>query len=134
MLKKLQENIGYDRLCLYSMFCYSREIHAKRCVVKFFLKYKKFWEEGDHEAFTSIIDPEFEIIMHPTGGAMNYGLWMQRITSVVPSSAYAEKIRCLYENYEIMIFHQITNAANVARDAILYVFTKKGGMLVKLGI
>ena len=72
--------------------------------------------------------------MHPTGGAINYDLWMQRITAVVPSSAYAEKIRCLYENYEIMIFHQITNAANVARDAILYVFTKKGGMLVKLGI
>ena len=46
--------------------------------VKFFLKYKKFWEEGDHEAFTSIIDPEFEIIMHPTGGAINYDLWMQK--------------------------------------------------------
>ena len=48
VLKKLQENIGHDRLWLYSMFCYSREIYAKRCVVKFYLKYKKFWEEGDH--------------------------------------------------------------------------------------
>ena len=56
---------------------------------------------------------------------------MQRITAVVLSSAYAKKIRCLYENYEIMIFHQITNAANGARDAVLYVFTKKDGMLVK---
>ena len=29
-----------------------------------FKKYNKFWEEGDIEAFTSIIDPEIEIIMN----------------------------------------------------------------------
>ena len=48
------------------------------------------------------------------------------------SSAYAENIRCLYENDEIMIFYQFTNAANGTRDAILYAFTKTDGMLVKL--
>ena len=41
------------------------------------------------------------------------------------SNAYAENIRCLYENDEIMIVHQITNAANGTRDAVLYVFKKR---------
>ena len=110
------------------------EIYAKRCVVKMLLKkYKKFWEEGDIEAFTSIIDPEIEIIMHSTGGVIDYDLWMERITAVVLSNAYAENIRYLYENDEIMIVHQITNAANCTRDAVLYFFTKRDGMLVRLG-
>lgn len=48
------------------------------------------------------------------------------------SNAYAENIRCLYENDELMVVHQVTNAANATRDAILYTFTKKDGMLAKL--
>ena len=97
-----------------------------------FEKYKKFWEEGDIEAFTSIIDPDIEIIMHSTGGEIDPDLWMKRITAVVLSDAYAENIRCLYENDDIMIVHQITNAANGSRDAVMYVFTKKNDMLVRL--
>ena len=59
-----------------------------------FEKYKKFWETGDIEAFTSIIDPEIEIIMHSTGGVIDPDLWLERITAVVLSDAYAENIRC----------------------------------------
>ena len=70
--------------------------------------------------------------MHSTGGAIDHDLWMHRIAAVVLSIAYAENIRCLYENDEIMLVHQITNAANGTRDTILYTFTKKDGRLVKL--
>ena len=57
-----------------------------------FDKYKKFWEEGDIEAFTSIIHADIEIIMHSTGGVIDYDLWMERISAVVLSEAYAENI------------------------------------------
>ena len=60
-----------------------------------FEKYKQFWKTGDIEAFTSIIDPEIEIIMHSTGGVIDPDLWLERITAVVLSDAYAENIRCL---------------------------------------
>lgn len=115
-------------LILYSVIL--REMHAKRCVFKMLIKkYKKFWEERDIEAFTLIIDPEIEIIMHSTGEVIDYDLWMERITAVVLSNAYAENIRCLCENVEITIVHQITNAANGTRDVVLYVFTNMDGML-----
>ena len=68
-----------------------------------FDKYKKFWEEGDIEAFTSIIHADIEIIMHSTGGVIDYDLWMERISAVVLSDAYAENIRCLYENDDILV-------------------------------
>ena len=97
-----------------------------------FEKYKQFWETGDIEAFTSIIDPEIEIIMHSTGGVIDPNLWLERITAVVLSDAYAENIRCLYENDDIMVVHQITNSANGTRDAVMYVFTKTDGMLTRL--
>lgn len=97
-----------------------------------FEKYKQFWETGDIEAFTSIIDPEIEIIMHSTSGVIDPDLWLERITAVALSDAYAENIRCLYENDDIMVVHQITNAANGTRDAVMYVFTKTNGMLTRL--
>jgi len=97
-----------------------------------FEKYKQFWEAGDIEAFTSIIDPEIEIIMHSTGGVIDPDLWLERITAVVLSDAYAENIRCLYENDDIMVVHQITNSANGTRDAVMYVFTKTDGMLTRV--
>ena len=40
--------------------------------------------------------------MHSTGGVIDYDLWMERITAVVLSNAYAENIRCLYENDEML--------------------------------
>ena len=97
-----------------------------------FEKYKQFWETGDIEAFTLIIDPEIEIIMHSTGGVIDPDLWLERITAVVLSDAYAENIRCLYENDDIMVVHQITNSANGTRDAVMYVFTKTDGLLTRL--
>ena len=97
-----------------------------------FEKYKQFWETGDIEAFTFIIDPEIEIIMHSTGGVIDPDLWLERITAVVLSDAYAENIRCLYENDDIMVVHQITNSANGTRDAVMYVFTKTNDMLTRL--
>ena len=48
-----------------------------------FLKNIKSFEEGDIEV--SIIDPDIEIIMHSTGGAIDPDLWMKRITAVVLS-------------------------------------------------
>ena len=97
-----------------------------------FEKYKQFWETGDIEAFTLIIDPEIEIIMHSTGGVIDPDLWLERITAIVLSDAYAENIRCLYENDDIMVVHQNTNSANGTRDAVLYVFTKTDGMLTRV--
>ena len=63
---------------------------------------------------------------------IDYDLWMERISAVVLSDAYAENIRCLYENDDILVVHQITNAANGSRDAFMYVFTKEDGMLTRL--
>ena len=97
-----------------------------------FDRYKKFWEEGDIEAFTSIVHADIEIIMHSTGGVIDYDLWMERISAVMLSDAYAENIRCLYENDNIMVVHQKTNAPNGTRNAVMYVFTKEDGMLTKL--
>ena len=97
-----------------------------------FEKYKKFWEEGDIEAFTSIIHADIEIIMHSTGGVIDYDLWMERISAIVLSDACAENIRCLYENDDILVVHQITNSANGSRDAVMYVFTKEDEMLTRL--
>jgi hypothetical protein len=57
---------------------------------------------------------------------------MERISAMIISDSFAENIRCLYENDDIMVVHQITNAANGTRDAVMYVFTKENGMLTKL--
>ena len=57
---------------------------------------------------------------------------MERISAVVLSDAYAENIRCLYENEDILVVHQITNVANGTRDAVMYVFTKEDEMLTRL--
>ena len=46
--------------------------------------------------------------------------------------AYIFYTSYLYENDKIMIVYQITNAANGTIDAVVYVFTRKGGMLLKL--
>jgi hypothetical protein len=63
---------------------------------------------------------------------IDYDLWMERISAVIISDSFAENIRCLYENDDIMVVHQITNAPNGTRDAVMYVFTKENGMLTKL--
>ena len=70
--------------------------------------------------------------MHSMGGVIEYDLWMERISAIVLSDACAENIRCLYENDDILVVHQITNSANGSRDAVMYVFTKEDGMLTKL--
>ena len=98
-----------------------------------FDKYKKFWEEGDIEAFTSIIHADIENYHAFNCGVIDYDLWMERISAVVLSDAYAENIRCLYENDDIMSsFIRLLTQQMDSRDAFMYVFTKEDGMLTRL--
>ena len=96
-----------------------------RSLTWLFDKYKKFWEEGAIAVYTSIIHAHIEIITHPTGRVINYDLWMERISAIVLSDAHAKKFKCLYDSDDIMIVHQITNAANGSRDAVCTCLQKK---------
>ena len=65
--------------------------------------------------------------MHSTGGVIDPDLWLERITAVVLSDAYAENIRCLTKMMTSWFVHQITNSANGTREDVMYVFTKTDG-------
>ena len=89
-----------------------------------FDKYKKFWEEGDIDAFTSIIHADIEIITHSTGGVIDYDLWMERISAVVLSDAYAENIRCLYEMTILWLYIRLLTQ-QMAVEMLLCTFLQK---------
>ena len=47
------------------------------------------------------------------------------------SASDIENRRCIYENDDIMIAHSIATYANGSRDAVMAVYLKKDGLIVR---
>ena len=90
-------------------------------------------ENNDAKAYADLLHDDFQFVRHATNTAMTKSEWVQVISNMMESGKVTRSnSRCIYENDDIMIVHQITNAANGSRDAVMYVFTKKNNMLVRL--
>ena len=94
-----------------------------------FEKYTKSWNENDISAFLECHHDDYELVIHSTGEVkkMENIDWDQMMEWMV--AANVEKHRCIYENDDIIVEHQILNYESGDGEALMLVHQFKDGLM-----
>tara|TARA_A100001011_G_scaffold235155_1_gene243234 strand:+ start:162 stop:497 length:336 start_codon:yes stop_codon:yes gene_type:complete len=94
-----------------------------------FEKYTKEWNEKGITAFLKCHHDYYELVIHSTGEVrkMDNIDWDQMMELMV--AANVDEHRCIYENDEIIIEHQIISYGSGYREALMLVHQLKDGLM-----
>lgn len=99
-----------------------------------FEEMEKAVQDGDVEAVAAFYHPDFQITMHSSGTVMTKDQWKEGAAAVFGDDNFKrEASRCLYENEDILVSHAFMTFPNGSRDAVMWVATKKDGLIHKVG-
>ena len=91
--------------------------------------YEKFveaWENIDIEAYLDCYHEDWQITFHSTGRIMRLEELSDQIGNWMVTGRF-EKHRCLYQNEDILVTHNIATFENGSREAIYNLTLKKMG-------
>ena len=89
--------------------------------------YEKFveaWKNKDIEAYLDCYHEEWQITFHSTGRIMRLEEFSDQIGNQMVMGKF-EKHRCLYENEDILVTHNIATFDDGSREAIYNLTVKK---------
>ena len=94
-----------------------------------FEKYTKAWNEKDITSFVECHHDDYELVIHSTGEVkkMEDIDWDKMMEWMV--AANVEKHRCIYENDDIIVEHQIISYGSGDREALMLVHQLKDGLM-----
>ena len=100
-----------------------------RFILSLFKKYTDAWNESDISAFLECHHDDYELVSHSNGAVkkMDDIDWDQMMSWMVASNV--EKHRCIYENDNIIVEHQIISYESGDREALMLVHVLKDGLL-----
>jgi hypothetical protein len=94
---------------------------------------KKANEERDHDKIMSFYHEDFEFIRHQSGTTVNraefsnFILEGTRKDTTKPAMA-----RCIYENEDILVDHQVVRFPNGSRESIIRVRMIEDGKIIRM--
>ena len=98
-----------------------------------FEKMEAALQAGDIDAVASFYHADFEMKMHSNGAVMTKEQWKAGAASIFSDSKFKrESARCIYENEDILVSHAIMTFPNGSKDAVMWVATKKDGLIHKV--
>ena len=89
----------------------------------------KALETADAELMASVYHDDFEALFHSSGKVMTKAEMINPEAVGWIKSMTIEKMRCVYENDEILVVHNFVTYASGDQDAVMAVYLKKDGLL-----
>lgn len=89
-------------------------------------------EARNVDAWHEVLHDDFEFVRHQSGTSMNKAEMIAMLDGFMRSDAVVEHSRrCIYENDDVLVFHSVVDFPDNTREAIMSVYTKKDGQLVR---
>ena len=120
---------------IIGFFSYEKELNpvvTNRRILSMglFEKMEAALQAGDVETVASFYHVDFEMKMHSNGSVMTKEQWKAGAASIFSNSNFKrEAARCIYENDDILVSHAIMTFPNGSKDAVIWVGTKKDGLI-----
>ena len=89
-------------------------------------------DSRDVEAWAKCHHEDYEFVRHQSGSTMNLEQTTAMIRQMYASSSMVlHSQRCIYENEDIIVAHQIMDFADNTKEAVLIVHTLKDGLIIR---
>ena len=86
------------------------------------------WKNKDVSAYLDCYHEDWQITFHSTGKVMRLEDLADQIGNWMVTGNF-EQHRCIYENDDILVTHNIATFENGSREAVLQSILKKNGLL-----
>ncbi len=87
-------------------------------------------DERDVDAYLDLLHDDYVFVRHQTGMEMTKAEWEPAMRTMMASDALkVETNRCIYENDEILVAHQVMSFPDGSREAVMIVHTIVGGKI-----
>ncbi len=98
--------------------------------------YEKFRTASDNrdvQAYLDLLHDDFVFVRHQSGTEVSKADWAPTLTAMMESSALEiMDERCLYENADILVTHQVMCFPDNTKEAVMVVNTLKDGKVIRV--
>ena len=95
-------------------------------------KLKKASDNKDADAYLDMLHDDFVFVRHQTNTEVTKSEWEPTLKAMMSSDALViADDRCLYENEEILIMHQVMTFPDGSREAVMIVDSLKDGKVIR---
>ena len=96
--------------------------------------YEKFidaFDNRDKDAVAALYHPDYTFIRHATNTRLSRADWLPIMHGMMDSDDLKiHDSRCLYENDEVLVMHNVMSFPDGTSEAVLVMHTKKDGMIL----
>lgn len=104
-------------------------LYVKGIKIMLYDKLVKAWADADVNLWDEIRHDEWEMLFHSDGRVVRKGDNSPEEVAERMAAINFEKSRCVYENEEILVVHQIVTFPSGDKEAVMNVSIKKDGLL-----
>ena len=95
-----------------------------------FDKFEKAFADRDIDALGALFHDDYEMTMHSSGKVLTKQEWVKGFGEMLASGTVVrERVRCVYENDDVLVTHAFSTFPNGTVDAVLWVGRKKDGLI-----
>lgn len=93
---------------------------------------KQATDNKDVQAYLDLLHDDYVFVRHQTNTEINKQEWTPVLTTMMQSDALKVlNTRCIYENNEILVMHQVMKFPDATKEAILIVHNLKEGKIIR---
>ena len=93
---------------------------------------KQTADNKDVQAYLDLLHDEYVFVRNQTNTEVNKQDWTPVVTAMMQSDALEVlSTRCLYENSEILVMHQVMKFPDATKEAVLIVHNLKDGKIIR---
>ena len=93
-----------------------------------FDKFEEAFNLGDATKAAECFHEDIQMIMHSDGSSLGKQDWIDRVGPML-GKLKRDRVRCLYENDDILVTHFFGTFPNGSQDAVMWVGLKKDGLI-----
>ena len=94
-----------------------------------FKKWEEAWNNNDASGWFSLLHEDYQFTFHSSGNIMKKSdMTIEMMTSTMERETITNR-RCIYENDDIIVIHQLAEFTSGDKEALMLVNLKKDGLL-----
>ena len=96
-------------------------------------KLQKTMDNRDLEAYLALLHEDVVFVFHKSGSSFSKSEWSEMVKGMLANDNFIqESSRCVYENEDIMVFHDFMSYPDNSREAVMGVAMLKDGKIIRM--
>ena len=90
-------------------------------------------DSRDVSSYLDLIHDDFVVVFHKSGNQFSKSEWSEMVTGMMANDKFVQETnRCIYENDDILVRHNLMSYPDGSREAVMLVAMIKNGKIIRM--